>query len=64
MEVKTETKEPNDNRFGKPVTDHDLTDLIKNQENANNRNNTKWAATLFDKWHNQRSEEIPESHDD
>ena len=63
MEVKTETTEPKDNRFGKPVTDDDLSDLIKNQENANTRNNTKWAANLFDKWRNQRSEEIPELHE-
>ena len=49
-------------RFQKPVTDSELKTLIENQENLNTKSNTKWAFNVFEKWREQRVDDIPELH--
>lgn len=46
--------------FGQPVSDDEICKLIKDQENVNRKNKTKWAMNLFEKWRNNRRENIPD----
>jgi hypothetical protein len=45
-------------RFVKSVSDEELKSLVENQENVNTKNNTKWAINVFNKWREQRMEDI------
>lgn len=49
-----------DRRFGQPVSDDEIFKLIKDQENVNTKNNTKWAMHLFEKWQANGRENIPD----
>jgi hypothetical protein len=49
-------------RFVKSVSDEELKSLVENQENVNTKNNTKWAINVFNKWREQRMEDIPQLH--
>ncbi|XP_061193004.1 uncharacterized protein LOC133201228 [Saccostrea echinata] len=57
--------EPGDNgeRFGKPVTDDEISKLIASNENANTKKNTTWALKVFEEWWEKRNgnsvDEIP-----
>lgn len=44
--------------FGQPVSDDEICKLTKDQENVNRKNKTKWAMNLFEKWRNNRRENI------
>ena len=51
---------PSGSRFGKPVSDDEISQLIKDQENVNTKSNTKWAMNVFEKWRANRRDDIPE----
>lgn len=55
-------QQPEDTRFQKPVTENELKTLIENQENMNTKSNTRWAFNVFEKWREQRVDNIPELH--
>lgn len=47
-------------RFGAPVSEEDLSLMIKQTENQNPKNNTKWAFNVFEKWRLSREGVVPE----
>lgn len=49
VDCKDSASTSSDSRFGQPVRDDELFKLIRDQENVNTKNNTKWAMNLFDK---------------
>jgi hypothetical protein len=50
MEIEKPSPDPDQSRFGPSVSDVEIKTLIKDQENVNTKNNTKWAMNLFEKW--------------
>lgn len=60
VDCKDSASTSSDSRFGQPVSDDEIFKLIKDQENVNTKNNTKWAMNLFEKWRANRRENIPD----
>ncbi|XP_061195452.1 uncharacterized protein LOC133203697 [Saccostrea echinata] len=60
MEIESKDIASSESRFAQPVSDDDIKNLIKDQENVNTKNNTKWAMNLFEKWRASRGGDIPE----
>ncbi|XP_062569594.1 zinc finger MYM-type protein 2-like [Saccostrea cucullata] len=64
--VKSEPGDDNSERFGKPVTDDEISKLIASNENVNTKKNTTWALKVFEEWREKRNgnsvDEIPFLH--
>eukprot|EP00105_Crassostrea_gigas_P007334 XP_011421538.1 PREDICTED: uncharacterized protein KIAA1958-like [Crassostrea gigas] len=60
VDCKDSASTSSDSRFDQPVSDDEILKLIKDQENVNTKNNTKWAMNLFEKWRANRRENIPD----
>lgn len=60
---KFDLNEVDHSRFVKPVSDEELKSLVEKQENMNTKNNTKWVINVFNKWREQRMEDIPQLHE-